>query len=58
MATYVEFRYVHEETPQDVSVKIVLHGDGIGHVAEAFNAFLLACGFSLETINRMWEEGL
>lgn len=58
MATYVEFRYVHEAVPQDVSVRIVLQGDGIGHVAEAFDAFLLVCGFSRETINRMWEEGL
>ena len=54
---HVEFRYVDEFVPQDVAVKIVLPGVSIGDVAEAFDSFLLACGFSRETINRMWEEG-
>lgn len=54
---HVEFRLVDEFVPQDVTVKIALPGVSIGHVAEAFDAFLLACGFSRETINQMWEEG-
>jgi len=54
---HVEFRYVDESVPQDVTVKIAIPGVSIGDVAEAFDAFLLACGFSRETIDRMWEEG-
>jgi hypothetical protein len=53
----VEFRLFDEFVPQDVTVKISLPGVSIGDFAEAFDSFLLACGFSRETINQMWEEG-
>lgn len=55
---FVEMRLVDEFSGQDVSVKVSIGpAVTIGHVAAAFDSFLLAAGFHRDSIEQMWEEG-